>query len=188
MHNLADAQTGQQDQQIVPYDSDSHIAGMLLYMTVSHNFNHTVICLQDQASRPSNREPEVVRPSKKAESGTGSGILGALSSAAFVHKPLSSNMQRLGSKMNIPSAIDTSGLVQYVPAKATGNKPPSTAAGASLLVPLSQICASAAFGMWKKGCKFAAVCMPMMILMLILYTANGAASLLEVAVVSSVWL
>ena len=97
-------------------------------------FIHMTSFLQEQASIPRNKEPEVVRPSKKAEFGSGSGILGALNSAAFVHKPLSSNMQRLGSRMNIPSAIDTSGLVQYVPtAKAPVNKPSPPAAGASLL-------------------------------------------------------
>lgn len=90
--------------------------------------------LQDQASRPRVKEPETVRPSKKSEFGSGSGVLGALNSAAFVHKPLSSNMQRLGSKMNIPSAIDTSGLVQFVPARMPTDKITTTIAGANHLL------------------------------------------------------
>lgn len=92
------------------------------------------VCSKDQASRPRIKEAEAVRPSKKSEFGSGSGVLGALNSAAFVHKPLSSNMQRLGSKMNIPSAIDTSGLVQFVPARMPIEKSTTTVAGARLLL------------------------------------------------------
>ena len=82
---------------------------------------------------PRNKEPEVARPSKKAEFGSGSGVLGALSSTTFAHKPLGSNMQRLGNRMNIPSAIDMSGLVQFAPAKAPDDKAPAPASGAGVL-------------------------------------------------------
>lgn len=68
--------------------------------------------MQDQASIPRPMEVEAVeKPSASSAYGQGSGILGALSSNSLASKPAGSNMQRLGSKMVIPSAIDSSGLV-----------------------------------------------------------------------------
>ena len=72
----------------------------------------TCLCVQDQASIPRPMEVETIeKPSVSSAYGQGSGILGALSSHALTSKPAGSNMQRLGSKMVIPSAIDSSGLL-----------------------------------------------------------------------------
>ncbi|KAL3139838.1 hypothetical protein ABBQ38_004136 [Trebouxia sp. C0009 RCD-2024] len=67
---------------------------------------------RDQASIPRPMEVEAVeKPSVSSAYGQGSGILGALNSNSLASKPAGSNMQRLGSMMVIPSAIDSSGLV-----------------------------------------------------------------------------
>ena len=75
------------------------------------SFSRLVSVLQDQASIPRPMEVETVEKPVSSAYGQGSGILGALSSHALTSKPAGSNMQRLGSKMVIPSAIDSSGLL-----------------------------------------------------------------------------
>ena len=68
--------------------------------------------MQDQASMPQPMEAEPVQKAATSSAfGQGSGILGALSSNTLASKAPGSNIHRLGSKMAIPSAIDSSGLL-----------------------------------------------------------------------------
>ena len=87
---------------------------------------------QDQASipRPMEVEAPLEKPVSTVGYGHGSGILGALTSNALASKPLGSNMQRLGSKMSIPSAIDSSGLVDIAAIRQRPSKPASSPSGA----------------------------------------------------------
>lgn len=73
----------------------------------------------------------VERPHAGNAYGYGSGILGALSSNALASKPAGSNLQRLGSKMVIPSAIDSSGLIDVASISRQPNK--QTAAPSGLI-------------------------------------------------------
>ena len=86
---------------------------------------------QDQASIPQPVEVEapLERPVSSTGYGHGSGILGALSSNALASKPAGSNMQRLGSKMSIPSAIDSSGLVDIAAIRQRSSKPTASPSG-----------------------------------------------------------
>ncbi|KAL0026549.1 hypothetical protein WJX77_006250 [Trebouxia sp. C0004] len=93
---------------------------------------------RDQASipRPMEVEAPLEKPVSTAGYGHGSGILGALTSNALASKSLGSNMHRLGSKMSIPSAIDSSGLVDIAATRQRPIKPaalPSAASGFNLL-------------------------------------------------------
>ena len=71
----------------------------------------------------------VERPVANSAYGHGSGILGALSSNALASKAAGSNIYRLGSKMAIPSAIDSSGLVDIASISRQPTKPQAAAAG-----------------------------------------------------------
>ena len=90
---------------------------------------------QDQASIPRPMEVEVPleKPVSTVGYGHGSGILGALTSNALASKPLGSNMHRLGSKMSIPSAIDSSGLVDIAAIRQRPIKPAASPSGACAL-------------------------------------------------------
>lgn len=93
---------------------------------------HFMPVTQDQASipRPMEVETPLEKPVSTVGYGHGSGILGALTSNALASKPLGSNMQRLGSKMSIPSAIDSSGLVDIAAIRQRPSKPASSPSGA----------------------------------------------------------
>ena len=88
---------------------------------------------QEQASIPQPMEVEAVeKASASSTYGHGSGILGALSSNALASKPAGSNMQRLGSKMVIPSAIDSSGLIDVASISRQPHKQAASASGVQL--------------------------------------------------------
>ena len=88
---------------------------------------------QDQASIPRPMEVDTVeKPSASSAYGHGSGILGALSSNALASKPAGSNMQRLGNKMVIPSAIDSSGLVDIASISRQPSRQTASASGLQL--------------------------------------------------------
>ena len=81
-------------------------------------------------------EAEALERAKASSAyGHGSGILGALSSNALASKPAGSNMQRLASKMVIPSAIDSSGLIDVASISRQPNKQTASASGMQLHPP-----------------------------------------------------
>ncbi|KAA6423773.1 MAG: regulator of telomere elongation helicase 1-like [Trebouxia sp. A1-2] len=93
---------------------------------------------RDQASipRPMEVQAHPEKPVSTVGYGHGSGILGALTSNALASKPPGSNMHRLGSKMSIPSAIDSSGLIDIAAIRQRPIKPaalPSATSGFNLL-------------------------------------------------------
>ena len=83
------------------------------------------LVVQDQASIPRAMEVDspVEKPVNTLGYGHGSGILGALNSNTLGPKLAGSNMQRLSSKMTIPSAIDSSGLVDTASLARRSSKP-----------------------------------------------------------------
>lgn len=110
------------------------------------------LCMQDQASIPRPMEVEAVeKPRVSSAYGQGSGILGALTSTSLTGKPAGSNMQRLGSKMVIPSAIDSSGLVDVA---SISREPARQAASSSgLQLTAMPFCTHAAHGLPLKRTK-----------------------------------
>ena len=93
---------------------------------------HFMAVTQDQASipRPMKVAPPLEKPVSTVGYGHGSGILGALTSNALASQPLGSSMHRLGSKMSIPSAIDSSGLVDIAAIRQRPSKPATPPSGA----------------------------------------------------------
>lgn len=69
------------------------------------------------------------RPVASSAFGQGSSVLGALSSNALASKAAGSNIYRLGSKMAIPSAIDSSGLVDVASISRQATKTPAAVSG-----------------------------------------------------------
>lgn len=94
---------------------------------------HFMRVTQDQASipRPMEVQAHPEKPVSTVGYGHGSGILGALTSNALASKPPGSNMHRLGSKMSIPSAIDSSGLIDIAAIRQRPIKPAALPSGAS---------------------------------------------------------
>ena len=78
------------------------------------------------------------KPSASSAYGQGSGILGALNSNALASRPAGSNIQRLGSKMVIPSAIDSSGLIDVASISRQPNKHAPSASGMQLTAAILQ--------------------------------------------------
>lgn len=121
------------------YTLKSHVSGQVLCISQTCPLLHTVwkmqqasvcLCEQEQASKPQPMEVETVeRPSAGNAYGHGSGILGALSGNALASKPAGSNLQRLGSKMVIPPAIDSSGLIDVASISRQPNKQTAAPSG-----------------------------------------------------------
>lgn len=112
-------------------------------MSVTHQKHdcQMPIDMQDQASipRPMEVETPMEKPVNTVGYGHGSGSLGALTGNALISKPAGSNMQRLGSKMSIPSAIDSSGLVDLACINQRAVKPTPSASGSFAFIVLAII-------------------------------------------------